>query len=114
MLGVNDMPQIKLSDVGNRIKTQRRYLGYTQQKVYDELDISQNHYSRIENGHIGMSFDILIKLSEILGLSIDYILTGRLNNQSCPDFVAKYKSLSEKQKRYIISQIDLLKQSGLE
>lgn len=37
-------------------------LRLTQQYMCDKLDITQNHYSRIENGHVGMSFNILLQL----------------------------------------------------
>lgn len=71
------------------------------------LDISQNHYSRIENGHTGMSFEILLQLSEMLRLSIDYILTGKIDNTSHIAFIDKYNKLTSKQKDYINKHIDV-------
>ncbi len=99
--------------MGLRIKQQRKAKGLTQQNIYEKLDISQNHYSRIENGHVGMSFDILIQLSKILNISIDYILTGNLETENCPDFVIRYNKLSNKQKKYINEQIDCLEKYEL-
>lgn len=96
--------------VGQRIQKQRKALGLTQQSVYERLDTSQNHYSRIENGHIGMSFDLLLSLCEVLDLSADYILTGKAENSSCPDFVAKFQTLSPKQQEFIMKQMDALKE----
>ncbi|MDE5576455.1 MAG: helix-turn-helix domain-containing protein, partial [Oscillospiraceae bacterium] len=55
--------------IGERISRQRIKLGLTQQDVYDKLDFSQNHYSRIENGRDGISVEKLIQLSDILKLS---------------------------------------------
>lgn len=78
----------------------------TQQDIYEKLDISQNHYSRIKNGHMGMSLEILVQLSDILHVSADYILTGDVAEEKYPDFAVKYNKLSEKQKKFIINQID--------
>lgn len=107
------MSCIDMAAMGKRIKQQRNALGLTQQDIYDKLNISQNHYSRIENGHIGMSFEILVQLSEILNISIDYILTGKLRDSECPDFAAKYSGLSDKQKQFIAKQMDFLKEIDL-
>lgn len=108
-----EVKKLDLLAVGDRIQRQRLALHLTQQDVYEKLDISQNHYSRIENGHNGMSFEILIQISKILNISIDYILTGNININKQPDFVKKYNKLTEKQKRYIINQIDSLKNFDL-
>ena len=99
--------------IGERISDQRRKLGLTQQNIYDKLDISQNHYSRIENGHVGISFDKLIQLSDILNISIDYILTGKTQGNKKSDFEKKYNELSDKQKQFINQQIDSLKKYDL-
>lgn len=64
-------------EVGERISGQRNKLGLKQQDIYDKMSISQNHYSRVENGHVGISVEKLIQLSDILNISIDYILTGK-------------------------------------
>lgn len=99
--------------IGERISDQRRKLGLTQQNIYDKLDISQNHYSRIENGHVGISIDKLIQLSDILNISIDYILTGKTQGNKKSDFEKKYNELSDKQKQFINQQIDSLKKYDL-
>ncbi len=107
------MDKLDLIVIGSRIQEQRRELGLTQQDIYDKVDISQVHYSRIENGRDGMSFELLVALSEILNISTDYILTGNINVPGQPEFVKKYNSLTDKQKKYIINQIESLKESGL-
>ncbi len=53
-------------EVGERISGQRNKLGLKQQDIYDKMSISQNHYSRVENGHVGISVEKLIQLSDIL------------------------------------------------
>ena len=73
------MVELDYIAIGERIRKRRMELGYTQQDIYEKLDISHNHYSRIENGHVGMSFEILLQIGELLGLTADYILTGRVS-----------------------------------
>ena len=92
---------VDLIAIGDRIRKRRVELGYTQQYVYEKLDISHNHYSRIENGHAGMSFETLLQISEILGLTTDYILTGRICIEDSCAFIAAYNKLTLKQKDYI-------------
>jgi len=107
------MSEFSISEMGARIKDQRHRMGYTQQYVYDKMDISQNHYSRIENGRDGISFENLLELSEILNVSIDYLITGKINGVGCPEFVSEYNSLSKEQRAFIVEQIQLLKKYDL-
>ena len=46
------MEDVDLNAIGYRIQQQRNNLRLTQQYMCDKLDITQNHYSRIENGHV--------------------------------------------------------------
>ena len=107
------MMKIDLLAIGQRIQNERLSLGYTQQYVYEKLDISQNHYSRIENGHAGMSFEILLQLSEILEISTDYILMGTPAPTDNIELLNSYKLLNQKQKKYIDDHIKLFVNSNL-
>lgn len=110
------MSDFDFMGMGLRISNRRFELGFTQQEVYEKLDISANHYSRIENGHVGMSFKVLVELCGILNVSADYILTGndgaKANTESF-SFAEKFSELSNKQRQYIIKQMDLLKEMNL-
>lgn len=99
--------------IGERISIQRNKLGLTQEDVYEKLDFSQNHYSRIENGRDGISVEKLIQLCDILNISIDYILTGEIPSDKKSEVEIKYNKLSNKQKQFIIQQIDSLKKFDL-
>ncbi len=99
--------------IGERIRKRRIELGYTQQFVYEKLDISHNHYSRIENGHVGMSFETLLQLGDLLGLTADYILTVRISNEDSCKFLTVYNTLSPKQKDYIEKHIMLFSEAKL-
>lgn len=56
------------------LKKLRKSLGLTQKELADELEIPAKSYQRYENGGSPISSRIAIKLSEISGLSTDYIL----------------------------------------
>ncbi len=58
----------------HRIKELRRRLGINQTKMAQMLDMSQTGYSKYETGENDVPTQVLIKLSEIHNVSIDYIL----------------------------------------
>ena len=62
--------------MGERLRVQRNLHHLTQAQLAEKLDISIKHYSEAERGIIGLSVDNLIKVSEILGISLDYLLKG--------------------------------------
>ena len=62
--------------IGSRIRAQREYLGFTREQLAEKLDVTPKFCSDIELGVKGMSVSTLCKLSQILGLSTDYILFG--------------------------------------
>lgn len=62
----------------NRIKDLREDHDYTQQKVADMIGITQRKYSYLETGVQQLTDEILVALSELYGVSVDYLL--RLTN----------------------------------
>lgn len=50
-----------------------------QKDIAEYLSVSQNTYSQYETGVISLTAEILIKLSDYYGVSIDYLL-DRTNN----------------------------------
>ncbi len=57
-----------------RLKEIRLQKGFSQKKIADELGCSPNVYSRYETGDRQPSIEILIRLSEILDVTVDYII----------------------------------------
>ena len=45
--------------------------------VADELNVSYEHYKKIENGNHGCSIALLLDISSFFDVSTDYLLTGR-------------------------------------
>ena len=63
--------------IGERIKQKRKELGLTQVQVREKTGISNGNLSQIENGLSLPSSGALVALSELLRVSIDWILTGK-------------------------------------
>lgn len=60
--------------MNNRIKDLREDSDYTQQDVADKIGITQRKYSYIETGTQPLTDEILVALSNLYNVSIDYIL----------------------------------------
>ena len=58
----------------NRIRDLREDHDLTQQKVAERIGITQRKYSYIETGTQPLTDEILVALSALYGVSIDYIL----------------------------------------
>ena len=50
-----------------------------QREIAEILNVSQNTYSQYENGVISLTADVLVKLADFYGVSVDYLL-DRTNN----------------------------------
>lgn len=57
-----------------RLKDLREDSDFTQKKIADLLHIRQNTYCQYENGQRQVPIDVLIKLSRIYDVSVDYLL----------------------------------------
>lgn len=57
-----------------RIKDLRREYGFTQKDVAVKLSMSQTGYSKYETGENDIPTAVLIKLSNLYDVSVDYIL----------------------------------------
>ena len=54
---------------------------YTQKQIAEMLHIKQNTYSQYEIGVLNYPVDVLIKLADFYGVSVDYLL-GRTKNKT--------------------------------
>lgn len=58
----------------NRIRDLREDHDLTQQQIADSIGITQRKYSYIETGTQQLTDEILIRLADFYGVSIDYLL----------------------------------------
>ena len=68
---------------GDRIQQLRIQHRYTQEQFAKALNIDRSNLSRIESGRRGCSLDLLVQLSSIFGVTLDYIVFG----QDKPDWI---------------------------
>lgn len=94
------MSDLDLKAVGNRIRQQREFLGYTRDDLAEQLSVSTNFCRDIEIGAKGMSIQTLANLSKILKLSIDYILLGETNNGDLEPIIMMLDSCKPEKRKY--------------
>ncbi len=58
----------------NRIRSLRKKLKMTQKQMAEQLFIDQSMLATYENGTREIPIDILVKLSKMYGISVDYLL----------------------------------------
>ncbi len=60
--------------VGKRLRESRRLVGYTQAQVAEMLLMTQQQYSRFENGIFELNYDQIVYLCKLYDISADYLL----------------------------------------
>ena len=63
--------------LGIRVRNRRNDLSITQQQLAEAVNVTPQHISLIEQGRGSPSMELLPKLAETLGVSTDFLLTGR-------------------------------------
>lgn len=59
--------------VGERIKESRKHKNLTQSQVAKILCMTQQQYSRFENGVFELDYENLVKISKLFEVSLDFI-----------------------------------------
>ena len=67
-------------ETGKRIKKAREEMGLSQEAFSERLNISRNHLSRIEVGLRSASVELLIAISEVTNLTMDYLVMGKASD----------------------------------
>lgn len=89
------MTSAELKAIGNRISTRRKQLNYTQEQIAEKMDVSIQMVSNLERGNKAIKIDNLIKISEILNVSTDYILIGKHTEKDIGIVLNKIDKLSD-------------------
>lgn len=63
------------------IRNPRIDRGYTQVQIAEILNVKQNTYSQYEIGTLNYPIDVLMKLADFYGVSVEYLL-GRTDVQT--------------------------------
>lgn len=74
-----------MTQLGERIKTRRQELGWTQDDLANKTGLSKGFLSDLENGKRNVSANHLLDIARVLSLSLDYLMKGEEGNVSKTD-----------------------------
>ena len=96
--------------LGQRVRERRIVLDITQQELADALEVTPQHISVIEQNKVAPSIALLARLTQELGVSADYLLSGKegIITEVIPAIKAD-KSLTLKAKRALIALLEELR-----
>ena len=92
--------ELDFKAIGNRIRKQREFLGYTRDYMAEKLSVSTNFCRDIEIGAKGMSIQTLAKFSFILKLSLDYIMFGEAIDKSVEPLVHMLNACKPEKRKF--------------
>ena len=92
--------ELNFKSIGNRIRLQREFLGYTRDYLAEQLSVSTNFCRDIEIGAKGMSIQTLAKISSILKLSIDYIMFGETPDNDVEPLILMLNSCKPEKRKH--------------
>ena len=61
--------------VGNNLKQARKFKGLTQKEVAEKLKMTQQQYSRFENGVFELNYNQIIELCELVDITPNELFT---------------------------------------
>jgi transcriptional regulator with XRE-family HTH domain len=71
-----------MATTGDRIRAIREARGKTQDQLADDAKISKGFLSEVENNKRNISSGNLLRLANVLGASVDYLLRGETKEQT--------------------------------
>ena len=97
-----------MRECGSRIRQLRVKAGLTQEKAANALNIDQSFYTRVESGKKGCSVDLLIQMSALFGVSLDYLILGKypsnlLEKADTAQLKAAVQDLVDQLERFMLS-----------
>jgi transcriptional regulator with XRE-family HTH domain len=71
-----------MADLGKRMQELRKQYGLTQQELAKRINISHPQIVRYETKDVQPPADVLGKLADVLGVSLDYLVNGDTNEKA--------------------------------
>lgn len=95
--------------IGDRIRKRRQELGWTQSRLAHALGVTPQHISVVEQDKRAPSLSSLARLADELGVTIDFIITGKKTSvtDSIPAIKAD-KKLTLQSKNSLITLLEEL------
>ena len=93
-------------------KKSRELAGLTQEKLAETIDVSVQYVSDLERGKVGASTATLIRISQALHVSCDYLLLGRGDRADVASILAMLDMLDSDQILLVYDFLRLLLRSN--
>lgn len=88
------------------LKQKERIYGLTQEQLSELIDFTPSYVSEIERGGTTTSLSAISKISQVLDVSLDYLVFGINKNNSDAVFTEIFKSLPKKNHDLYINLCD--------
>lgn len=100
--------------LGEQIRKQRKLKKYTLEQLAEKLDVSTTFIGQIERAKGIPSLETLVKIANVLEVSIDSLVFGDLNNEAGnAHYIKRIAELTEnftpKEKDLLLKNIEILK-----
>lgn len=94
----------------------RRRNGMTMKQLGEEVGVAESTISLYENGKREADYETMLKIAEVFGVSLDYLLRGITGDGVDTDDVLEYREMLHKDKRYgvLLSASKKLKSEDLD
>jgi len=96
---------------GERLRSRRNLLGFTQEFVSEKAGITLRFYQMLERGEKSVSLDTLMQLSKTLTISTDYLLFGDFSYNLESPLVAVLNGLPQPQREDALKILQLYAKS---
>ena len=94
--------------IGNRIRTLRKQLNYSQEYVAEQLEVTRQAVSKWEKDLTSPDTDNMIQLAQLLNSTVEYIASGKKDDKETNYNLKGNHNLSKKQKKIIIIVVSVL------
>ena len=97
--------------IGNRIKTERKTRGLTQEVLAEKLGVSIGYVSQVERGITKISLDLLGEISDVFGCDIASLITESVVSSKGylrDEIVDKISGINGRKKQLLLDFINLL------
>jgi len=101
---------LNYKEIGQRISNERQKYDLTREQLAELIDLSSTFLGQVERGEKKMGLEALMRLSETLHVSVDYLLKGQqqpTSQKSADDLYGLIINCSEKEITYFKKMVKL-------
>ena len=102
--------EIDYQAIGKRIRDRRSYMGYSQELLAFECDLSVPYISQIENGRKSVSLHALLQIADSLDCTLDFLIFGTSSfyiSSKEYDFNETVENCSKEERKYLYDLLSL-------